>query len=81
MAKVQSWQATVAERATSRAISEVEATWAVETDVADRRHLVIRTYGSEKRQDKGTPSQVLHLDRKAAAELLAILVAELPSLD
>lgn len=81
MARVRSWRATVAERATRRVISEVEATWAVETDRTEHRYLVIRTYGSENRQDKGTPSQVLHLDKKAAGELLAILKAELPSLD
>lgn len=81
MAKIQGWRETVPERSTKRAISDVDATWALEVDPLGNRLLVIRTYGSDDRQDKGTPSQVVHLDKKAAGELLAILVASLPSLD
>lgn len=62
-------------------MTDVEATWSLETGADDRRLLVIRTFGSDTRQDAGTSSQVIHLDKKAAGELLAILVASLPSLD
>lgn len=80
MARIRSWHEAAAERARSR-VTDVDATWALEVGPDENRILVIRTYGSDTRQDRGTSSQVIHLDKKAAGELLAILVASLPSLD
>jgi len=80
MAKIRSWRETQTGH-TGRGVTEVEATWSIETGTDNRRLLVIRTYGSDARQDTGTSSQVIHLDKAGAAELLAILMASLPSLD
>lgn len=80
MAKIRSWREASSDQV-GRAITEVEATWSIEAGTDSRRLLVIRTYGSDARQETGTPSQVIHLDKAGAAELLAILMASLPSLD
>jgi hypothetical protein len=80
VAKIRSWSETTSERASKR-LTEAEATWSLESGPEGARILVIRTFGSDSRQDAGTPSQVIHLDKKSAAELLAIIVASLPALD
>lgn len=80
MARIRNWREVSSEQS-GRGITDVEATWSIEAGTDNRRLLVIRTYGSDERQDTGTPSQVIHLDKVGAAELLAILMASLPSLD
>ena len=80
MAKIRNWREVSSEQL-GREITEVEATWSIQAGTDNRRLLVIRTYGSDARQDTGTPSQVVHLDKAGAAELLAILMTSLPSLD
>lgn len=80
MAKIRSWRESTSDRGSGR-VTEVEATWSLEAGPDARRLLVIRTFGSDTRQDAGTSSQVIHLDKKSAGELLAILVASLPSID
>lgn len=61
-------------------ISSCEGTWRVEETADGTRVLVLRTFGSDNRQDKGTVSQALHLDRASALELNRILGEVLPSL-
>ena len=62
-------------------ITDAAAHWSTETDASGATSLVIRTFGSNDRQDVGAVSQILHLDSAAAWTLLEILVSVLPALD
>jgi hypothetical protein len=61
-------------------LTECQGTWRLEATDDGTPLLVLRTYGSSERQDKGTVSQVLHLDRVSALELNRILGEVLPQL-
>jgi len=57
--------------------TRVDCDWAVfERD--GKRLLQLSTYGSDERQDKGTVSQTLQLDKKAARKLIGILHRAFP---
>ena len=79
MALVRHWTHTTGHRS-SRAPSTSEGSWAIEEHTDNQLLLVLRTYGSNDRQDTGTVSQVLHLDAAGAAALSKILESALPLL-
>ena len=57
--------------------TSVECVWRV-FEGPSGRLLQLDTFGSESRQDKGTQSQTLQLDDRAAAELMSILRRSFP---
>lgn len=79
MALVRNWAHTTGQRAT-RKLSTSEGAWAIEEHVDHGHLLVLRTFGSNDRQDTGTVSQVLHLDALGVAALSKVLKAAAPLL-
>ena len=79
MALVRHWTHTTGHRS-SRTPTTSEGSWAIEEHTNNQVLLVLRTYGSNDRQDTGTVSQVLHLDASGAAALSKILESALPLL-
>lgn len=60
--------------------SETDAGWAKVLN--GQEHLLyIGTYGSDQRQSKPKPSQVIQLDRERASELVQIIHDVFPGLD
>lgn len=48
----------------------------VEMEIAkseDNKYLILSTFGSNTRKEKGKASQIIHLDKETASGLLAIL--------
>lgn len=48
----------------------------VEMEVAksdDNKYLILSTFGSDTRKEKGKASQIIHLDKETATELVSIL--------
>lgn len=79
MALVEQWTREEA-RPAGRRISTCAGSWHIESGAGGQQLLVLRTFGSANRKDKGTPSQVLHLDHSSAAALAGIIAHALPGL-
>ena len=59
----------------SKRISEVECVY--NSGIVDgEKYLSLSTYGSNTRENKGSASQVLHIDKKCAMEIIELLKAE-----
>lgn len=59
----------------STRISEVECVYNV-GDVNGEKYVSFSTYGSANRQNGGSASQVLHVDKKSAIKIMEILRKE-----
>lgn len=59
----------------STRISEVECVYNAGL-VNGKKYVSLSTYGSENRRNGGSASQVLHIDRESAIEIMAILNKE-----
>ena len=50
----------------------------VEMEIAksdDNKYLILSTFGSSSRKEKGKASQIIHLDKETASDLVSILQA------
>lgn len=63
----------------SRSRSTVECRWSG-GQMAGERVILLRTYGSESRQNRGTPSQALELDAAQARSLIEAIRSVFPAL-
>lgn len=80
MALIEEWKPEPEEPATVGKLTTCEGTWRVEYTKDDLPLLVLRSFGSADRKDKGTVAQVFHLDRASALELNRIIAEALPAL-